>query len=98
MYVFKLSLTAGTNTPEYPPGTVTSALCLVEAADSAVARDRALLELNTLGWESCTFLDVMQLPAAPNPANSSPAMQRAYGDARRQGAAVIVYPPAPATP
>ena len=93
MHAFKLSVTAGPANPRYPQGTVAGALCLVDSIDADVARHGALVGLNALGWESCTFLDVVILSAAPNLAAFSPAMQEAYAGAKEKGVSIILYPP-----
>jgi hypothetical protein len=94
MHVFRLSLVAGANNPRYAPGTAMDAICLVDSGVRDEARDGALLLLDRLGWESCTFRDVALFPAGPDVAGFTPAMREAYADAKRHGVALIVYPAA----
>ncbi|WP_133499081.1 hypothetical protein [Cognatilysobacter terrigena] len=93
MHAFKLSMTAGAACSAAPPGATISGMCLVNDDDASLARDAALLALNSLGFESCTFLDVAKLPASPDLSRYNDAMRQAYEDARREGVAVMLYGP-----
>lgn len=93
MHVFKLSVIAGSNNPQYAEGTVTQAMCLADAESLEAARDRTLFQLNALGFESCTILDVARLPAGTDITRMSPAVQQAHANAKHYGVALIVYPP-----
>lgn len=93
MHVFKLSMIAGAACQAAAQGTTVDGVCLVNSDDVAASRDAALLALNSLGFESCTFLDVMQLPASPDLSRYSDAMRQAFEDAQRDGVAVMLYPP-----
>lgn len=93
MHVFKLSMTAGATCTAAPPGTLMSGACLVDHDDASQARDGALLALNALGFESCTFLDVARLPASPDLSRFNEAMRQAFEQARREGVSVLLYAP-----
>ena len=93
MHMFKLTMTACTACEAAAPGTAIGGIVLVDDGDAARARDGALLALNALGFESCTFLDVAQLPASADASRYGDAMRQAIDDARRDGVAVLLYPP-----
>lgn len=92
MHVFKLSVVAGPANFRYPPGTELEAICMVDLDEVEAARDRALLELNRQGWASCTFRNVARMAADANAAAFNTHMREAYDEAKRTGAALIVYP------
>lgn len=92
MHVFKLSVVAGSGNSRYSPGTELEAICMVDLADVEAARDRALLQMAQHGLESCTFRGVALLPPDANVASFSGPMHEAHDEAKRSGAALIVYP------
>jgi hypothetical protein len=92
MHAFKLSMTAGPACAAVPSGTTVNGTCLIDNDDVSTARDGALLALNALGFESCTFLDVAKLPASPDLSRYSDAMREAFEEARRDGVSVLLYP------
>ena len=93
MHVFKLSMTAGPACNAAPEGTTLAGACLVDNDEVALARDGALLALDRLGFESCTFLDVVKLPPSPDVSRYSDAMRQAFDEARRDGVSVLLYAP-----
>ena len=91
MHVFKLSMTAGAACTAAAEGTTLNGAVLVDNDDVQLARDGALLALDRLGFECCTFLDAVRLPPAPDTARYSGPMKQAYEDAKRDGVAVMLY-------
>ncbi|MGY3265086.1 MULTISPECIES: hypothetical protein [unclassified Lysobacter] len=92
MHVFKLSMIAGPTCTAVPNGSVVNGACLVANDDASRARDAALLALNALGFQSCTFLDVVQLPSSPDLSRYSGPMRAAFDEAQRDGVSVMLYP------
>jgi hypothetical protein len=92
MHAFKLSMTAGPACNAAPEGTTLNGLCLVNDDDALAARDGALLALNALGFESCTFLDVSKLPPSPDTSRYAAPVRQALDEARRDGVSVVLYP------
>jgi hypothetical protein len=97
MHVFRLSMTAGAGCTAAPAGLTLDGACLVNSDDTSAARDAALLALNALGFESCTFLDVAKLPASPDTSRYSEPMRQAFDEARRDGVSVLLYGPSSST-
>jgi hypothetical protein len=93
MHVFKLSMTAGPACTAAPEGATVNGVCLVDNDDVSGARDGALLALNRLGFQSCTFLDAVKLPPSPDVSRYSDAMRQAFDEARRDGVSVMLYAP-----
>lgn len=93
MHVFKLSMTAGAACTIAPEGSSLNGVCLVDNDDVAQARDGALLAMNALGFESCTFIDVAKLPSDPDLSRYNDAMRQAVEEAKRDGVSVMLYPP-----
>jgi len=92
MNIFRLSVTAGPAHPTYPAGMEMAAICLVDLRDTEQARQKAADWLAGLGWASVAFGDSFLLPANPDTANFNKAMLEAFHSAKKQGAALIVYP------
>ena len=93
MHVFKLSMTAGSACSAAAEGTTLNGAVLVDNEDVQLARDGALLALDRLGFESCTFLDVVRLREDPDTSRYSGPMKQAFEDAKRDGVAVMLYAP-----
>lgn len=93
MHVFKLSMTAGPTCNAAPEGATLNGACLIDNDELPLARDGALLALDRLGFQSCTFLDAVKLPASPDVSRYSDAMRQAFEEAKRDGVSVLLYAP-----
>lgn len=96
MHLLRANLQASPDHPDFAPGELVAAICMVDiaVADADGARSRAADWLAELSWSRVEFGTVVLLPEAPDLAGFTPELREAYADARRLGVSIVLYPEA----